>query len=368
MQSGAEEEWDDEDWEDVDSDSTFVSDMSVASKMKLAGVVAFVVLLLLCSMIFTNFGFYFGAGSLSLLIDVNEGKDPGDKTLKANIMATSPTFGILAKEGDYTIHFDGAKLTSGKFNVNDEGRGSITIDYETFFVTNGVYTMKVELGSQESTDTVILNRFADSVSAGLTNFDGDYPLDKDSPVIINLQFMEESVGSCVNGDSTTKTDCEAEERIWKPDYINPWVSGTVKIYHYGNGFNEGQGESYWNEDSDHGGSPDGTPVETIQFDINSDGGSYSYSDGTTIVFLAVEIPPYNLNIIIDENHFDTSESNDDNDDGTPDDYFYDVEGKGDYSLVLEFTNDFGEDTSNKDGRSYWKWFHLCETKDDGKCE
>ena len=72
MQSGAEEEWDDEDWEDADSGSTFVSDMSVASKMKLAGGVAFVILLLLCSMIFTNFGFYFGAGSLSLLIDVNE--------------------------------------------------------------------------------------------------------------------------------------------------------------------------------------------------------------------------------------------------------------------------------------------------------
>ena len=34
MQSGAEEEWDDEDWEDADSDSTFVSDMSIASKMK----------------------------------------------------------------------------------------------------------------------------------------------------------------------------------------------------------------------------------------------------------------------------------------------------------------------------------------------
>ena len=329
MQSGAEEEWDDEDWEDADSGSTFVSDMSVASKMKLAGVAAFVVLLLLCSMIFTNFGFYFGAGSLSLLIDVNEGKDPGDKTLKANIMATSPTFGILAKEGDYTIHFDGAKQASGKFNLNDEGRSSITIDYETFFVTNGVYTMKVELGRQSSSDTVTIDRFADSVSGSVTNFDGDHPLDKDSPVIINMQF--------------TATNSEV-------DYINPWVSGTVKVYHYENDFNEGQGESYWNDDSKRGNTAGNwNLVNTIQLDVNSDAGSYSYSSGGTIDFYAVEIPPYNLNLIIDV------------------DKFYDDEGSGDYTLVFDFSNDFGEDTSSKDGRSSWKWFHLCETKDNGEC-
>ena len=328
MQSGAEEEWDDEDWEDADSDSTFVSDMSIASKMKLAGVVAFVVLLLLCSMIFTNFGFYFGAGSLSLLIDVNEGKDPGDKTLKANIMATSPTFGILAKEGDYTIHFDGAKQASGKFDVNDEGRGSITIDYETFFVTNGVYTMKVELGRQSSSDTVTIDRFADSVSGSVTNFDGDHPLDKDSPVIINMQF--------------TATNSEV-------DYINPWVSGTVKVYHYENDFNEGQGESYWNDDSERGTVGNWNLVNTIELDVNSDSGSYSYSSGGTTDFYEVEIPPYNLNLIIDV------------------DKFYDEEGSGDYTLVFDFSNDFGEDTSSKDGRSSWKWFHLCETKDNGEC-
>ncbi len=346
MQSGAEEEWDDEDWDD-DSGSSFISDMSVGSKMKLAGAGALVLMILIFAMVSQNFGFYYGAGNLTVLIDVNEGKDPGDRTFNANIWATSPAFGMLAKEGSYTITFNGANQASGNFDLSAEGRASISVDYESFFVTNGAYTLNVEIGSQTSSNSVTIDRFADSVSGSVSNFDGEYPLDKDSPVIINMQF--------------TAANSEA-------GYINPWVSGTVKIYHYGNGFNEGQGESYWNDDSDHGGSPDGTPVETIQFDINSDGGSYSYSNGKTIVMEAVEIPPYNLNIIIDENHFDTSESNDDNNDGTPDDYFYDVEGKGDYSLVLEFTNDFGEDTSSKDGRSYWKWFHLCETKDNGKCE
>ena len=104
MQS-ADEEWDDEEWEDED-DSSFFSGISVASRMKAGGLTAIVVLLLLCSMIFTNFGFYSGAGSLSVLIDVNEGKDPGDRTFNANVLATSPTFGMLAKEGEFSIHFN----------------------------------------------------------------------------------------------------------------------------------------------------------------------------------------------------------------------------------------------------------------------
>ena len=96
MQS-ADEEWEeDEDWDAYDDDSGF-SGISFGIKPIL--VTAFVVLLLLSSMIFTNFGFYYGAGSLSVLIDVNEGKDPGDRTFNANVLATSPTFGMLSKEG-----------------------------------------------------------------------------------------------------------------------------------------------------------------------------------------------------------------------------------------------------------------------------
>ena len=48
--------------------------------------------------------------------------------------------------------------------------------------------------------------------------------------------------------------------------------------------------------------------------------------------------------------------------------FYDEEGSGDYTLVFEFTNDFGSDTSSFDGRTYWAWFHVCETGSDGKCQ
>ena len=53
MQS-ADEEWEDEDWDDYDDDSGF-SGISFGIKPIL--VTAFVVLLLLSSMIFTNFGF-----------------------------------------------------------------------------------------------------------------------------------------------------------------------------------------------------------------------------------------------------------------------------------------------------------------------
>ena len=329
MQSGAEEEWDDEDWEDDDSGSSFLSDMSMASKMKMAGAGAFVLVILIFTMVSQNYGFYYGAGSLTVIIDVNEGKDPGDRTFNANIWATSPAFGMLAKEGSYTITFNGANQASGNFDLSAEGRASINVDYESFFVTNGAYTLNVEIGSQTSSNSVTIDRFADSVSGSVSNFDGEYPLDKDSPVIINMQF------TAANSES----------------YINPWVSGTVKVYHYENAFNEGQGESYWNDDSERGNTAGNwNLVNTIQLDVNSDSGSYSYSSGGTTDFYAVEIPPYNLNLIIDV------------------DKFYDEEGSGDYTLVFDFSNDFGEDTSSKDGRSSWKWFHLCETKDNGECK
>ena len=328
MQSGAEEDWDDEDWDD-DSGSSFISDMSMASKMKLAGAGALVLVILIFAMVSQNFGFYYGAGSLTVIIDVNEGKDPGDRTFNANIWATSPAFGMLAKEGSYTITFNGANQASGNFDLSAEGRASISVDYESFFVTNGAYTLNVELGSQTSSNSVTIDRFADSVSGSVSNFDGEYPLDKDSPVIINMQF------TAANSES----------------YINPWVSGTVKVYHYENAFNEGQGASYWNDDSERGNTAGNwNLVNTIQLDVNSDSGSYSYSSGGTTDFYAVEIPPYNLNLIIDV------------------DKFYDEEGSGDYTLVFAFSNDFGEDTYSKDGRSSWKWFHLCETKDNGECK
>jgi len=329
MQSGAEEEWDDEDWDD-DSGSSFISDMSVGSKMKLAGAGALVLVILIFTMVSQNYGFYYGAGSLTVLIDVNEGKDPGDRTFNGNIWATSPAFGMLAKEGSYTITFNGANQASDNFDLSAEGRASISVDYESFFVTNGAYTLNVEIGSQTSSNSVTIDRFADSVSGSVSNFDGEYPLDKDSPVIINMQF--------------TAANSEV-------GYINPWVSGTVKVYHYENAFNEGQGASYWNDDSERGNTAGNwNLVNTIQLDVNSDAGSYSYSSGGTTDFYAVEIPPYNLNLIIDV------------------DKFYDEEGSGDYTLVFDFSNDFGEDTSSKDGRSSWKWFHLCETKDNGECK
>ena len=336
MQSGnpqaaisEEDDWD-EDWDEETESDFFV--ISLASKMKLAGGAAFVIFLLLCSMIFNNFGFYYGAGNLTVLIDVNEGRDPGDRTLNANILATPPSFGMLEKEGIYTIYVPELSqvAASGSFEVSGEGRGSISVDYEIFFEYNGVYILRVELGSQQSSDSVRIERFADSVSGHVTNFDGDYPIDKDSPVIVNMQFLS----------------LETES-----NYINPWVTGTVKIYHYENGFNEDQGESYWSDDSHRGETSENwNLVETIQLDVNSDSGSYTYSSGGTTDFYAVEIPPYNLNLILDVEKF------------------YSEEGSGDYTLVFEFFNDLGDDNSLKEGRAFWNWFHLCQTKSDGKCD
>ena len=335
MQS-ADEEWDDEEWEDED-DSSFFSGISVASRMKAGGVTAVVVLLLLCSMIFTNFGFYSGAGSLSVLIDVNEGKDPGDRTFNANVLATSPTFGMLAKEGEFSIHFDGAKQTSGNFEINDEGRGSFDVDYEDFFVSNGIYELKTELGSQTSVDNVVIDRIADSLQAEVVSFDGvtdnseaTYPIDKDSIINLNMQFT--------SSDSTV-------------NFVNPWVTGTAKVYHHEQPFNENQGEDYWDDDSEHGGSAEqGNLVDTITIDIDSSGGTYTYSSGERVNFDEIQVGQVSLSLRLDPSQF------------------YNEEGSGDYTVVFDFTNDFGSDTSSFDGRTYWAWFHVCETKSNGKCD
>lgn len=343
MQSGAsqaaipeDDDWD-EDWEEDSDGGSILSEMSVASKMKIAGGAAFVILILLSSMIFTNFGFYFGAGSLSVLVDVNEGKDPGDRTFNANILATSPIFGMLSKEGDYSIAYLGVTHYSGKFEVSDEGRGSFDVDYENFFVANGQYTLTTELGSSTSTDIVTLNRFADSLKAEVVSFDGVtdngeavYPIDKDSSINLNLQFTSASADI---------------------SFVNPWVSGTAKIYHYDQPFNEEQGEDYWDDDAEHGGSAEsGNLVETINFDIDSGTGTYTYSSGEKSTFNEIQVGKVSLSLLLDTNEF------------------YDVGGSGDYTIVFDFTNDLGEDTSSKDGRTYWAWFHVCETKSNGKCD
>ena len=53
------------------------------------------------------------------------------------------------------------------------------------------------------------------------------------------------------------------------NFINPWVTGTAKVYHYEQPFNEDQGKNYWDDDSEHGGSAEsGTLVDTITFDID----------------------------------------------------------------------------------------------------
>ena len=157
MQS--EEDWDDgEDWDEdyEDSDSSSSLGMELATKMKIAGAVGIALLIILSSTIFTNFGFYSGAGSISILIDVNEGKDANDNEFTFNILATSPAFGSLAKEGTYTItntpnsvDYSGNSIPakSGSFELNDDGRGSVSIAYSDLFKMNGKYNVEVELGS-----------------------------------------------------------------------------------------------------------------------------------------------------------------------------------------------------------------------------
>ena len=324
MQS--EDDWDD-DWDDEASDSA--SSMFVVTNMRIAIGASLVVLLLLCSMIFTNFGLYSGAGSLSVLIDVNEGRDTSDKNFDFNILATSPAFGMLAKEGTYKIsvlpssmnHTGGSvAVTSGKFTLNDEGRGSVTMPYSDVFTVNGNYTVKVECGSQKATDIVSLNKYAEKINAEVPLFNGEKPLDKDEGIIVNFQFLSEAIGTDSKGNLIKTT-------------VIPWATGKITLYHSEEVFDSGKGEDYWNSD----GSREPVAVEVIDFVNSGDVMTFTYESGNIDSKL-----PFIL---------DVSE-------------FYDTKGSGDFAMVIEFTNDLGSDTSLKTGQSIWKWFHVCEVKND----
>ena len=39
-----------------------------------------------------------------------------------------------------------------------------------------------------------------------------------------------------------------------------------------------------------------------------------------------------------------------------------------FETINSLTNDFGSATSSFDGRTYWAWVHICETKSNGKCD
>ena len=220
--------------------------------------------------------------------------------------------------------------------MNDEGRGSISVDYESFFENNVVYTLKVELGSESSSNMVTLNRFADSLAGEVISFDGvtedeeaELPIDHEAFASINLQFTASS----------------------SDIYINPWVTGSAKVYHYEKPFNQDQGKDYWDDDSERGGSAEsGDLVDTINFDIDSNGGTYTYSSGKKYDFFEIVDSQASLLFLLDTQEF------------------YDAEGSGDYTIVFDFTNEFGADTSSKEGRTYWAWFHICETKSNGECD
>ena len=335
MQSGAEEDWDDEDWDDMDDSSTSairrIEQTPLFTNMRIAIGVSLVILLLLCSMVFTNFGLYYGAGGLSVLIDVNEGKDTSDRTFNFNILATSPTFGMLAKEGSYkilvspsSIDYTAGSVTvaSSSFTLNDDGRGSVSISYSDLFTMNGDYVVQVELGSKKATDSVTINKFAETAIADLALFDGSQPLDKDEGVVINLQFLSEN---------TTQLDSSTGGTVIARNTVIPWATGQITLYHSEEVFDNGKGEDYWNTD----GSRDPESVEIINFVHSGDKMTFTYDSGAVDNTL-----PFIL---------DTSE-------------FYEKAGSGDYAMIIEFSNDLGSDTSPKSGKSFWKWFHICEVK------
>ena len=90
--------------------------------------------------------------------------------------------------------------------------------------------------------------------------------------------------------------------------------------------------------------------DTITIDIDSSGGTYTYSSGERVNFDEIQVGQVSLSLRLDPSQF------------------YSEEGSGDYTVVFDFTNDFGSATSSFDGRTYWAWFHICETKSNGKCD
>jgi len=334
----ADEDWDDEEWDDEewDDNSDSGTKIIVFTNLRIAIGVSLVILLLVSSMIFTNFGFYSGAGTLTLLIDVNEGKDENDVTFTFSVFAASPAFGKLAKEGSYKVivtpssveYYDSPiQVSQGSFSLDDSGKTSVSISYSDLFEMNGNYMVEIELGGQKATDSVTLNKFADSALFDLVLFDGSEPIDKDSEgIITNLHFFSEILN---------KEDSSSGESIM----VVPSVSGQITVYHSEEIFDSGKGEEYWDNDD----SRDPLLVEVIDFEFSGDQMKLTYQSGNIEDGAA-------FNPIL----FDIDE-------------IYGAEGSGDYALTIEFTNNLGTDNSPKSGQSIWKWFHICDVKD-GACD
>ena len=315
------EEWDDDEW-DEDYDETILGFSPLTFKLASVGSVL-VILMLVLSLVLTSFGFYSGVSHLKVMIDVEEHYSSDDIILNAEVMANSPLFGSLESEGDYKIMYDGEVRTTGKLVLGDDGRDSISLPYEDFFVDNGDYTLTVMFGEEQVSDSVELNMVAKTVTCTIF-FIGHDICDDDlcDPVLTTITF----------GSSEDPLNSKT---------VAPTGSGKIEIYFYNNNApteSEKYDAAYWNNDNSRP-SDDWELVQTITFATELNSGYWQY-DGGSVEEFAIS----NFQMSLDPDYFRQNQD-------------------GDYTMSVSYNNTFvseveGADLEQKDGRSDWRWFFL----------
>ena len=317
------EEWDDEEWED-DYDETILGLSPRVFKLSSA-VTVLVVLMLVLSVVLTSFGFYSGVANLKVMIDVEEHYSSDDVILNAEVMGNSPFFGSLESEGNYEVVYDGEVRTTGKVDLGDDGRSSISVPYEDFFVDNGVYTLTVRFGDEQASDSVELNMVAKTVTCTI--------------FFIGHDICDGDGGSC-EPVLTTITFGSSEDLLASKSVASTG-NGKIEIYFYENNApteNEKNNEAYWNNDNSRP-SDDWELVHTITFATGINSGYWQYDGGSPNEFAFS-----NYQMALDTDYFRQNQD-------------------GDYTLLVSYNNTYvseveGADLEQKDGRSDWRWFFL----------
>ncbi len=339
LDAEADEEWDDEEW---DEDEVLLFGYPARTVKITAGAIAVVLLLLIAARTIPSFGFYSGVGNLMVEIDPEEHYLPDDVELNALVLANAPSLGRLAKEGSYSVHYDGEEMTTGKFTLNDDGRKNLRIPYDDFFVDNGEYTLKIDISGTEATDKVELNLIAKVIEASIL-FTGQ-----------NL---------CTDGDDDGDYDCEpvyttitffSSTNLVERKRVAPEGEGEIEIYFYQNNEpsdSEKEDETYWQSDDDRSCSGDAadcfgdewTLLHTISFALDFTSGYWQYETGSPTQF-EEDVGYVRYQMALDTDYFRQDDD-------------------GDYTMRITFTNSYnsdvdGADTEQKEGRSDYRWFFL----------
>lgn len=288
----------------------------------LVAVVALVIVLMIASLVVESFGIVPGAKAVKVFMPAGEGiesyepvgtsresyRQASNTALNdIRVQVTSPAFGKL-QSGDANVKviYDSETLYSTKTKITN-GKGSLSIGYGDIYVDNGEYEVKADFDGKSGSDKVTIERTGKKVL-----------------------FYQERIGT---GNKYTNLSFRfnllpSEEGKEGDRPIYTWGHGTITIYYVSddNEDDKDKGETFWEM------------MEIIDFDISplSFNYTYQYSGGTFKSNANDNGSSFtvNYNLYVARDRIDRDNSDNEN-------------GPGNYTAVIKFYNDFGNEDHEK---------------------